>query len=159
MISIDTRTPQSIRDMWRYLLRSNKKLTDFGASSVTANLGQKVVKVKLLFSAFLVEHEFLLTSAHHAAKIFRNIFPDFKLMNKYRYGCTKATHMLAGAVSKQITSGLKEELLLTPWYGLATDGSSDKKMINFCPFHSVYMLIKIQSGLIAISLLDMRAMK
>ena len=36
------------------------------------------------------------------------------------------THMLAGAVSKQITSDLKEELLLTPWYGLATDGSSDE---------------------------------
>ena len=34
--------------------------------------------------------------------------------------------MLAGAVSKQITSNLKEELLLTPWYGLATDESSDE---------------------------------
>ena len=30
------------------------------------------------------------------------------------------------AVAKQITSDLKEELLLTHWYILTTDGSSDK---------------------------------
>ena len=34
--------------------------------------------------------------------------------------------MLTGAVAKQINSDLKEELLLTRWYGLAIDGSSDK---------------------------------
>ena len=123
-ISIDTRTPQSISDMW--ILRNDKKLTHFGASSATANLHQKVVKAKLLFSGFLIEHELPLTAANHAAKLFRNMFPDSKIVNKYRCGCMKITHMLAGAVSKQITSDLKEELLLTPWYGLATDGSSDE---------------------------------
>ena len=50
MISIDTSTPQSIRDMW--ILRNDKKLTDFGAISATANLNQKVAKAKLLFSGF-----------------------------------------------------------------------------------------------------------
>ena len=84
MISIDTRTPQSVRDMW--ILRNDKKLTDFGASSATANLDQKVVKAKLNFSAFLVEHELLLTTADHAAKLFRNMFPDSKVVNKYRCG-------------------------------------------------------------------------
>ena len=34
--------------------------------------------------------------------------------------------MLTGAVAKQITSDLKEELLLAHWYELATDGSSDE---------------------------------
>ena len=34
MISIDTRTPQSKRDMW--ILHNDKKLTDFGAGSATA---------------------------------------------------------------------------------------------------------------------------
>ena len=32
-----------------------RKLTDFGASSATANLDQKVVKAELPFSSFLVE--------------------------------------------------------------------------------------------------------
>ena len=107
-------------------MRNNKKLTDFGASSATVNLDQKVVKATLLFSAFLVKHKLPLTSADHPAKIFRNMFPDFEIMNKYRYGRTKTTHMLAGAVSKQITRDLKEELLLTPWNGLPTDESRDE---------------------------------
>ena len=34
-------------------------------------------------------------------------------------------NILTGAVAKQITGNLKVELLLTRWYGLATDGSSD----------------------------------
>ena len=42
--------------------------------------------------------------------------------------------MLTGKVAKQITSDLKEELLLTRWYKLATDGPSDMKMINFFSF-------------------------
>ena len=112
MISIDTWTAHSIRDMW--ILRNDTKLTNFGASSVTANLDQKVVKTKLFFSGFLVEHKLPLTTACHAAKLFRNMIPDSKIVNKYRCGRTKTTHILAGAVSKEITSDLKEELLLTP---------------------------------------------
>ena len=82
--------------MW--ILRNDKKLTHFGASSDTANLDQKVVKTKLLFSGFLIEHELSLTTANHAAKLFRNMFPDSKIVNKYRCGRTKTTHMLAKAV-------------------------------------------------------------
>ena len=67
---------------------------------MTANLDQKVAKAKLLFSGFLVEHELPLTTANHAAKLFRHMFPDSKIGNKYRCGCTKTTYMLAGAVSK-----------------------------------------------------------
>ena len=134
MISIDTKTPQCIRGMW--ILHNDKILTDFGASSATARLDQKVVEAKLLFSGFMVELELPLTSADHSAKLFRNMFPDSKIVNKYRYGRTKATHMLAGAVSKQITSDLNKELLLTPWYGLATDRSSDEddKLLTFAHF-------------------------
>ena len=33
-----------------------RELNSFGASSVTANLNQKVVKAGLLFSGFLAEH-------------------------------------------------------------------------------------------------------
>ena len=80
------------------------------------------------------------------------MFPDSKAVNKYRCGCTKTTHMLTGAAARQITSDLKEELLLTRWYGLATDGSShgDDKFLS--------LLVRYadkDSGLIATSLLDM----
>ena len=42
--------------------------------------------------------------------------------------------MLTGKVAKQFTSEVKEELLLIRWYELATDGTSDMKMIKFPPF-------------------------
>ena len=73
-------------------------------------------------------------------------------MNKYRSGRTKTTHMLTGAVAKQITSDLKKELLLTRWYGLATDGSSDEddKFLHVLVRHT-----DTDSGLIATSLLEM----
>ena len=90
MISIDTRRPQSLKDM--QILCNDKKLTDFDASSATANSDQKVVKAKLLCSAFLVEHDLPLTTADHAAKLFRNMFPDSKIVNKHRFGRTKTTH-------------------------------------------------------------------
>ena len=54
------------------------------------------------------------------------MFPDSKIVNKNRYGHTKTIHMLTVAVARQITSNLKEELFLTCWYGLATDGTSDE---------------------------------
>ena len=77
------------------------------------------------------------------------MFPDSKIVNKYRCGCTKTTHML-GAVAKQITSDLKKELLLTRWYRLATDGTIDEDD-KFLPILVRYT--DKDSGLIATSLL------
>ena len=83
------------------------------------------MKAELFFSGFLVEHSLPLSTAYHDAKLFRNMFPDSKIVNKYRCGHTKTTLLLIGALAKKITSDLKEDFLLTPWYGIATDGSSN----------------------------------
>ena len=100
--------------------------TNFGARWVTENLDQKVVKAELFSSGFLVEHSLPLSAAVHASELFRNMFSDSKIASKYWCGLTKTTHILAGAVTEQITSDLKEELLLALWNGLATDGSSNE---------------------------------
>ena len=137
-----------------------RKLTDLDASSVTANLCQKVMKTELLFSGFLVEHNLPLSTVDHTAKLFRNIFPNSKIVNKYRCGRKKTTHLLTGTVAKQITSNLKEDPLLTRWYGLATGGSYDEddKCLPVLVEH-----VDKDSRLIATSLFDMpnikRAMK
>ena len=60
--------------------------------------------------------------------------------------------MLTGAVAKQITSNMKEKLLLHRWNGLATDGSSDED--------DKFLLVLVRhvdkdSGLVATSLLEM----
>ena len=118
---------------------------------MTANINQKVVKAELFFSVFLVEHNLPLSTADHTAKLFRNMFPDPKILNKYQCGCTKATHMLTRAVAKQVTSNLEKELLLTHWYGLATDGTNDgdDKFLAV-----IVRYVDKDSGLIA-TLLDM----
>ena len=79
------------------------------------------------------------------------MFPDPKIVNKYRCGRTKATHMLTRAVAKQVTRNLKKELLLNRWYGLPTDGTSDgdDKCLPVIVRH-----VDKDSGLIA-TLLDM----
>ena len=62
--------------------------------------------------------------------------------------------MLTGAVAKQITNDLKEELLLTRAYRLATDQTSDEddKFLSFL----VRCYIDKDSGVIATSLLVVR---
>ena len=80
MISIDQRmTPQSIKD--KDAAQQRRKLTNFGATSATANLSQKVVQADLLFSGFLIEHNLPLITADHHAKLFRKMFPDSKIVN------------------------------------------------------------------------------
>ena len=64
----------------------------------------------------------------------------------------KTTHMVSGAVAKQRTNNLKEELLLNHWYGLAIDGSSDKDD-TFFPV--LVRHVDKNSGLILTSFLDM----
>ena len=78
------------------------------------------------------------------------MFLDSKIANKNKSGRTKTTHMLTGAISKQTTDDLEEELSMT-WYGIAADGSSDE--------NDKYLPILIRhvgktSGLIETSLLD-----
>ena len=59
--------------------------------------------------------------------------------------------MLTGAVANQITCDLKEELLLTRWCRLATDGSNEKD--KFLPV--LVRHVEKDSRVIATSLLDM----
>ena len=87
----------------------------------------------MLFSGILVEHNLPLRTANHATKLFRNMFPDSQIVNKYRCDCTKTTHMLTRVVLEQITSELKEEPLLIRWYGSAKM-KAVIKVTSFCPF-------------------------
>ena len=63
--------------------QQQRKLSNFEASSATANLDQKAMKGELAFSGSLVEQNLRLSIADHAAKLFRNMFPDSKIVNRY----------------------------------------------------------------------------
>ena len=132
--------------------QQQRKLTNFDTSSETANIGQKLVKAELIFSSFWLNT----TSLSVLQITLLNYSEHSKIVNKYRCGWTKTTHMLTGAVPKQTTSDLNEELLLTRWYGLATDGSSDEDD-KFLPV--LVRLVDKDSTLIPTSLLEMVNMK
>ena len=113
-------------------VQRQRKLTDFVASSA-----KKFWKLNCFFLVFWFNTTSLLSTANFAAKLFRNRFPDFKILYKYQCGRTKTTHILTEKVAIQFTSELKEKLFLTRCYELATDGTSDMKMINFPRFSKV----------------------
>ena len=80
----------AIRDMW--ILH---KINQFCLWCKLSNckLRSKVVKANLLFSGFLVEHKPPLTAADHAAELFRNMFPDSKIVNKGTNPVTQSQHI------------------------------------------------------------------
>ena len=158
---------------WYQLTQGNFKPQDIrGCCTTTKKINRSWCKLSdckfmaksnkswTFFSGFLVEHNLPLSTVDHTAKLFRNIFPNSKIVNKYRCGRKKTTHLLTGTVAKQITSNLKEDPLLTRWYGLATGGSYDEddKCLPVLVEH-----VDKDSRLIATSLFDMpnikRAMK
>ena len=82
--------------------------------------------VKMFFSGFLVEHNLHLRTANQAAKLFKNMFSDSKIVNKDNT-CdhTKATHMLTRALSEQITSDLRRAVVDSLVW-ISRDERSDK---------------------------------
>ena len=110
------------------------------------------MKVELISSVFLIEYNLPSSTAGHGAKLFRVIFPDFKIVNKCQPGHTNTSHILTKEVAIQITSDLKEELLLSCWYKIAADGSRDKND-KFLPV--LVRHVDKDSEMIARSMLDM----
>ena len=106
----------------------------------------------MIFSGFLVEHNLPLATADHMSKLAKSMFPDSKIAAKYKCGRTKTSHILTGAVAKNVVKDLKEEITSAKWFGLATDGSSDEddKYLPVLIRH-----IGKESNLVETSLLDM----
>ena len=95
-----------------------------------------------------------IATAEHSGKLFKILFPNSKIAQKYACGRTKTTHMLCGPVAKEPVDNLKTLLNqpdLTKWFGIATDGSCEEND-KFLP-----VLIRhfSKDGLITTSLLDM----
>ena len=111
------------------------------------------MKAELLISGFLVELKLPLSLVNHTTKLFKDVFRYFRIVNKNRCSRMKTTHMLPGAIANQVTGDLKEELLLTRWYGLATYTTSNE---NGKCLPVIVRYVDKDSGLIATSLLDMQ---
>lgn len=82
-----------------------------------------VIKAEVLFQKFLVEHNVPLAASDHARELFKAMFPDSKVAEKYSCARTKTT-----AISKCLAEDLSMNLaghMKTHPFSLATDGSND----------------------------------
>ena len=104
-------------------------MTSFLSSESTSALDENVMKAELLFTGFICEHNLPISTADHAGKLLKAMFPNSQIAKKYSCGRTKTTNILSGAVAKESVSNLKSTLSssdLYKWFGFATDGSSDE---------------------------------
>ena len=54
-------------------LKSSRSLTDWGSSTATNKLNEKVSRAELLFSVFITEHSLSIATADHARSLFRDV--------------------------------------------------------------------------------------
>ena len=134
-------------------LKSTQNVSKFFAGSSSSCTEDKIIKAELLFTGFLCEHNLPISTADHSGKLFKRMFPDSKIAQRYASDRTKTTHILSGAVAKESVGKLKallNEPSLNKWFGIATDGSSDENG-KFLP-----ILIRhfAEDGFVTTSLLD-----
>ena len=130
--------------------KSSCSLSDWGSSTATNKLNEKVTRAELLFSGFIAVHNLSIATADHSGSLFREIFPDSKTAAKYKCKRTKTTHVLTGAVTKDNAEEIPK-YLQSSWYGIATDRSIDETD----KYLSVLVRYEVPHGLIQTSLLDM----
>ena len=62
---------------------SSKKMASFTSSGISSLIDEKVIRVELLFSGFIYEHNLLVAATDYVGKLFKVMFPDSKIVKKY----------------------------------------------------------------------------
>lgn len=104
-------------------------MTSFTSSGISSLIDEKVIRVELLFSGFIYEHNLLVAATDYVEKLFKVMFPDSKIVKKYCCSWKKATNILPEAVAKESLLDLKPDLSssdLHNWFVYLIDGRSDK---------------------------------
>ena len=101
----------------------------------STSMKNSTIKAEALMVGFLVEHNLPIASSDHLSKLAHRMFPDSKIAGSLACGRTKSTHILQTIATESvkeatstiaITVPAKEQHdVLSPWFSLATDGSSD----------------------------------
>ena len=86
-------------------LKLSQKMTSFLSSESTSALDENVMKAELLFAGFICEQNLRISTADHAGKLLKAMFPDSKIARKYSCG-GKRQQMLCQELS------LKSQLAL-----------------------------------------------
>ena len=115
-------------------------MASFTSSGISSLIDEKVIRVELLFSGFIYEHNLLVVATDYVGKLFKVMFPDSKIVKKYYCSWKKATNILPEAVAKESLLDLKPDFSssdLQNWFVYLTDGRSNENdkflpIINRC---------------------------
>jgi hypothetical protein len=113
------------------LTDSNTKVTSYLQQNSSADMN--IINAEVLFTEFLVEHGLPLAVTDHVGPLFKRMFPDSKIAEKYACARTKSSNIvrcLAEDTSRKIAEAMK-----TGPFSIATDGScdyDDKKLYPVC---------------------------
>ena len=66
-----------------------------------------LTKAEVLCSGFLIVCSPILATSEHTGR-FKELFPESKIVVKYKCGLTKTSHVLAGAIAKNNKTGLSK---------------------------------------------------
>ena len=104
-------------------LQNTQKLSNFFATSNTAESDMDVIRAETLFAHFLVEHNIPISAADHAGSLFRKMFPGSAIAKEYASGRTKTTEIIK-TCSRESAIDLAKRMKEGPFI-VGTDGSQE----------------------------------
>ncbi|XP_063966229.1 uncharacterized protein LOC135156785 [Lytechinus pictus] len=100
-------------------------------SYFTTTSDVSVINAEVSFTEFIIEHSIPLSVADHCGKLFKKMFPDSQIAQKYACGRTKTSYIvdtLGKDSQKRILNSIRE----SP-FSMATDGSTDYEDVKLYP--------------------------
>ena len=113
----------------------SEKETNFTSTGNFSVTDEKVIRVELLFSGFICEHNLLIARANYVGKLLKTMFPDSNIAKKYYCSRKKTINILPEVVAKELLFDLKSTLSSSDLHNLfvlITDGSR-KENYEFLP--------------------------
>lgn len=109
------------------ITEGNSKMTSFFCKPKD----HSVINAEVMFTEFIVEHGISVAATDHAGQLFRKMFPDSQIAQKYGSARTKTTYImktLGDNSAEQILANIK-----TGPFSFATDGSNDYEDVKLYP--------------------------
>ena len=113
------------------ITNSNTKVTSYLQQSSSADMN--TINAEVLFIEFLIEHGLPLAVADHIGPLFKRMFPDSKIAEKYACARTKSSHIVR-CLAEDTSLKIAEAMKIGP-FSIVTDGScdyDDKKLYPVC---------------------------
>ena len=92
----------------------------------------KVTNAEVLFTGYIVEHNLPFEASNHAGPLFRKMFPDSEIAQKYGCAATKTAAIVNYALAPEMLAPVVDYLKTEP-FSLCIDGSSDTGTENLYP--------------------------